>query len=121
MADVVDLIRDVLDKPIVTPSGTRVGRVDGIVVELGKGRPRVAALELGGVTPAERLPAPFRPWLAALIRRWGITRGEPYRIDWHDVDEIGIDVKLRRDVADTPGLQWERWIRNRIIRRIPGA
>ena len=52
----MDLVRDVLDKQLVDRHGTKMGRVDGIVVELRPGRPpEVIALETGPLTLARRI------------------------------------------------------------------
>jgi hypothetical protein len=52
----VDLVRDVLDKQVFGPEDRPLGRVDGIVAELGEdGSPRLVAIELGGTTLAARL------------------------------------------------------------------
>jgi hypothetical protein len=56
-----------------------------------------------------------------LARRWGIGRGEPFRIPWSQVRDIGIDVEVDLDVEQTPVLAWERWLSKHVIGRIPGA
>jgi hypothetical protein len=98
------MIRDVLDKQLVDRQQRKMGKVDGIVVELRDGKPPRLA-----------------QWLAALARRWGIGRGEPFRIPWSQVRDIGIDVEVDLDVEQTPVLAWERWLSKHVIGRIPGA
>jgi hypothetical protein len=50
------LARDVLDKQIVDEDGDRMGRVDGVLIELPPdGPPRIAGLQLGFLVLAARL------------------------------------------------------------------
>ena len=52
----MEMVRDVLDNQIHDKQNCKVGKVDGIVIVLRKGRPpRVIALELGVVTVAHRI------------------------------------------------------------------
>jgi hypothetical protein len=44
---------------------------------------------------------------------------EPLRIPWSKVMKIGIDLKV--DIAADEATPWEHWVRDHIIRRIPGA
>ena len=61
----IDLIRDCLDKQVLDRKDRRIGRVDGIVVELDvRGRPRVAGIEIGPATLIRRLPR----WLSIVLR-----------------------------------------------------
>ena len=66
----MDLIRDVLDLPILDPDGVPLGRVDGIVAELDPdGRLRVRALEISGEARARRLHPVIGRWAERLLRR----------------------------------------------------
>jgi hypothetical protein len=116
------MIRDVLDKQLVDRQQRKMGKVDGIVVELRDGKPpRLAYITVGATTLAQRLHPRLAQWLAALARQWGIGRGEPFRILWSQVRDIGIDVEVDLDVEQTPVLAWERWLSKHVIGRIPGA
>ena len=57
-----------------------------------------------------------------LSRRLGnaITH-EPYRIPWGKI-KVGLN-EVRADVEaeETPALEWELWLRKKVIGRIPGA
>lgn len=118
----VDLIRDVLDNQIVDRDGKKMGKVDGVVVELREGQPpRLAYLEVGGPTLMRRLHPRFGRWAETLGRKLGITGGKPFRIPWSQVRDIGIDVKVDLDADETPALAWEHWMREHIVERIPGA
>lgn len=117
----MDLVRDILDNRVIDRGGTPIGRVDGIVLRvLGDMAPEVTAIELGGLTPVRRLRPPFR-WIAGwFVRRWGMLRGQAWRIPWSDIQQVGIDVVVSTDVRDTPLHAWEHRAR-RIVGRIPGA
>ena len=118
----LDVVRDLLDKQLVDAHDRRIGKVDGLVLEYRKDEPlRLAAIEVGAMTLGRRLHTRFARWAAALERSLGVGRGEPYRIPFAKVRAIGLDIKVDLDVTQTPILAWQRWVRNHIIKRIPGA
>ena len=108
----MNLIRDCLDKQVNDRFKRRMGRVDGIVIEVESGGPpRVAYVELGVKTLMNRLS-----------RRLGkMITHEPYRIPWGKI-KVGLN-EVRADVEaeKTPALEWELWLRKKVIGRIPGA
>jgi len=107
----MDLMRDCLDKQLEDSNKRRMGRVDGIILEVEDGRqPRVAYIEVGVKTLMNR----FSSRLARLA-------SEPYRIAWGKV-KVGLN-KVVADVEaeKTPALEWELWLRKKVIGRIPGA
>ena len=97
-----------------------MGMVDGLVLEVGDGRPpKVTHILIGGVTLARRLSRPIR-WLALwFARRYGVRGGEPYRIPWSAVRDVGVNITLDLDARETPALYWEDQVR-RFVRRVPG-
>ena len=117
----MDLMRDCLDKLLEDRNKRRMGRVDGIILTIEDGRqPHVAYVEVGVKTLMNRIS----PRLANVIARWlkkmGIST-DPYRIAWGK-----LKVGLNKVVADveaekTPALEWELWLRKKVIGRIPGA
>ena len=119
----MDLMRDVLDKQLVGEANEQMGKVDGLVLELRDGAPpRVAFIEVGGVTLARRLKGPLRAALAAAARRWGAMRGEPFRIPWSRVYEVRqTEVVVTLEADETPARAWEHLVRDRIVARIPGS
>ena len=117
----MDLMRDCLDKQLDDRNKRRMGRVDGIILDIEEGRqPHVAYVEVGVKTLLSRLS----PRLAEMVTRWlkkfGIST-DPYRIAWGKV-KVGLN-KVEADVEaeKTPALEWELWLRKRVIGKIPGA
>jgi hypothetical protein len=118
----MDLFRDVLDNQLVDRQEYRLGRVDGIVVELRDGQPpRLDYLEVGLPVLARRLHPRLERWATALLRRCCGGRGLAFRIPWSKVRDIGIDVEVDYEAEETPAMAWEQWIRDHIVGRIPGA
>ena len=117
----MDLIRDCLDKQIEDRGKRRMGRVDGIILELETGRPpRVAYVELGVTTLMNRLNTRLGKVMARLLKSLDIS-SDPYRIAWGKL-KVGLNT-VRADVEaeKTPALEWELWLRKKVIGRIPGA
>jgi hypothetical protein len=62
----MDLIRDVLDNQLVDRNGRKMGKVDGIAIELRENKPpRLAYIETGAPTLARRLHPRLARWVAA--------------------------------------------------------
>jgi len=108
----MDLMRDLLDSEVVDRHKRDIGRVDGIVAELRPdGPPIVRWIELGGRTKLRRI--------SRFLARW--VRRAPCRIAWKDIRAMGRTIEVDIDAADLSALHWERWLRDRIIARIPGG
>ncbi len=118
----MDLIRDVLDNQLVDRNQRKMGKVDGIVVELREEQPpRLTYLETGAATLARRVHPRVQQWVAALEQWWGVKTSDPYRIPWSKVRNIGINVEVDVEAEQTPALAYELWLRNHVIGRIPGG
>ena len=118
----MELGQAVLDQQVTDRKGEQMGKVDGVIVELRRGKPpRVAALVIGGGTAAERVHPGWGRWLLRWRRRWGPKGDGPLEVPWSKVLKIGVDVKVDLEAERTPALAWEHWVRDRIIGRIPGA
>jgi hypothetical protein len=115
------LVRDVLDKQIVDRHRRPCGKVDGIVLAVGHGAPRVVALEVGAVTLAGRLGPRWGRWARALVTRLGGRVAGEYRIPWRRVAGIGRDVHVDLDSARVRARRAERWLRDHVVAKIPGA
>lgn len=115
------LARDLLDKLLVDEDGLPLGRVDGVVLVCAAGAaPRVAQLESGTATLIRRLGLRFARRVYRLTRRLGFTWRRPVRIEWREVAEVGRELCLKAESASSPLLARERWLRDHVIRRIPG-
>jgi hypothetical protein len=119
----IDLVRDVLDKQLIDRQETKMGRVDGVVLELrDDGPPRVDHFELGFAVLARRIHPRVETWLQALRRRWSVRRTARQHVPWSVVVEITPHhIKLELDALETPAFDWERWLRAHVIRRLPGG
>jgi sporulation protein YlmC with PRC-barrel domain len=118
----MELGRDVLDQQVIDRKGELMGKVDGITLELRRGKPpRIAHLVIGGGTAARPIHPRLAGWLLRWRRRWGPRDAKPLEVPWSRVLKIGIDVQVDLDAERTPALAWEHWVRDHIIGRIPGA
>jgi len=119
----MELIRDILDKQVVDRAETKIGKVDGLVAEVREGQPpRIICVEIGGVALARRLGPRLGRWASRIGKRLGGEEHRvPYRIPWNKVRDIGVDIEFGVDVQETTIFDWQDWLRDRIIGRIPGA
>lgn len=117
----LDLIRDVLDKQVVDRDGTKMGRVDGLVLELrGDQPPRVRHLEMGFVVLARRVHPRLEAWLERLRRRFSVRRTARYRVDWSKVRQVEPHhVQIEVEARATPAFDWERWLRDHVVAKLP--
>jgi hypothetical protein len=117
----IRLVHDVLDAQLVDRTAEKMGRADGIVIELRDGEPpRVAALLVGGSVLAERTGR----WMVALTRGiLRLLRIEPAitRVAFEKVRVVGSCVELDLDADSTSALRTERWLDRHVICRIPGG
>ena len=117
----MELVRDCLDKQVDDSSKRRMGRVDGIILVLEADRaPRVAYVELGVTTLMSRLSVGLGRRVARWMRNWNISP-DPFRIPWGKV-KVGLNTVIADVEAEkTPALEWELWLRKKVIGKIPGA
>lgn len=117
----IHLVHDVLDAQLVDRKQQKMGRVDGLVIELRDGEPpRVAELLVGGSVLAERIGR----WMVALtgaVSRLLRIDAEVTRIPFEQVRVIGSCVELDLDARSTKTLRSERWLDEHIVCRIPGG
>ena len=117
----MELAREVLDNQVIDRRGRKLGKVDGIVLAASAGRPlRVVAIEVGAAPLVQRLHARGGRWLERWMRRHGQSLSRT-RIPWRRVRHVGPDVRVAVDGERTRALALERWLRDRIVSRIPGA
>ena len=118
----LELVRDVLDQELIDRNGTEMGRVDGVVLEIGDGRPRVDHFELGFIVLARRLHPRVERWVEAVRKRFTVRRVARQIVPWSAVGEISHEyIKLDLDALSTPAFDWEHWLRDHIVSKIPGG
>ncbi|MET3858516.1 hypothetical protein [Rhizobium sp. OAE497] len=102
------LVRDLLDKQLVDSDENKIGKVDGLVIETRDGSPpRIAAIETGAGVVLDRLG-------------WR-TSSHRHSIAYEKVTDVGIDVTVDVDPQQMPLVQWQDWLRRRVLRWIPGG
>ena len=116
------LVCDVLDKQLVDRGKRKIGRVDGIVIELRDDEaPRIVAVETGFAVAAARVSRHWERFAIAMGKKFGVRKTPRYRIAWAKVLDVGLDVDVDVDGAEGPPMAWERWIRKNILGRLPFA
>jgi sporulation protein YlmC with PRC-barrel domain len=118
----VHVVREVLDKELLDREGKPMGRVDGMILQVGKDlQPRITHIAIGGPTLWNRV----HPALARLARRmsswWGPKKPDAVLIPWSRVESVGRDIRLDIQATDSGAIDWELWIARHIIQRIPGS
>ena len=117
----IGLVHDVLDAQLVDRTQRKMGRVDGLVIELRDGEPpRVATLLVGGSVLAERVGG----WMTALTRGiLRLLRIKPAitRIAFERVRVVGSCIEVDLDANSTDALRTELWLDDHVVCRIPGG
>lgn len=117
----MNLVCDMLDQPVIDRNGEPMGRVDGIVLELGAGLPpRVLSIAVGPTVLGERLHPTIGRWVKAIEEGLGISQGRPVEISMREVSLVGNDVRVGVAISDTAALIVEQRLRQ-WIERLPGA
>jgi sporulation protein YlmC with PRC-barrel domain len=119
----MDLIRDVLDKQLVDREERRMGKIDGLILEIEAGKPpRVAAIEQGAATLARRIHPRLVSWVEAIgARVYGKAPGGPERIPWEKVRDVGVDVEVDLAYEKSRLYAWQEWLCQKLVGRIPGG
>ena len=116
------LKHDVLDMQLCNGLGDKIGRVDALVLELVRGQPpRVKSILIGGPARQERVGSWAR-WLGRVMRGVGGTHERGLsEIPFSAVRRIGDSIFVDVDEKTLPSEHIERWLCERVVRRIPGA
>ncbi len=118
----VHLAHDVLDAQLVDPRQEKIGRVDALLLELEDGRPpRVATIVIGGSARAERVGRWFVALRRALRAVFGQREEHVSHISFDTVRRIGDTIELDVDEKALESEHLERWLKEHVICRIPGA
>jgi hypothetical protein len=117
------LARDFLDKLLLDRDNLPLGRADGIILLLAgeRSQPQVVQIETGMATLVRRISRKFARALHRVWRRVGLTWKRPVRIDWSKIELTAAGLKVDVSGEQSPILAPERWLRDAIIRRIPGS
>jgi hypothetical protein len=118
-------VLELLDRQLVDREGKLAGKVDDLEFELPDepdALPRVDAILSGLGALAGHIGGDFGKWLASIERRLAERRDrQPSRIDFGLVVEIGSSIELAADRDELDGTRGERWVRDVLIDKIPGA
>ena len=119
----LDLVRDLLDKQLIDRNGTKMGRVDGVIVHIDDGQqPRVHHLQLGFVVLARRIHPMAEKIVNAFRRRVRVREEAVQDVSWDVVGEIQTThIKVDIDSSETPAFAWEKWLRDHVVTKLPGA
>jgi sporulation protein YlmC with PRC-barrel domain len=122
-SDDLELGRDILDKQVVDRDGIKMGRVDGLVLEVREDHaPRIEAIEMGGVVLAARIHPRLARWVDGWRKRFKVRKTAIYRVPWSAVLEINAhEIRIDAAAGDTPNFAWERWLQKHVIAHIPAA
>jgi hypothetical protein len=116
---------DLLDRQLVDRNGRLAGKVDDVefaVDDDSDALPRVDALLSGLGALANQLGGDLGRWLTSIERRLALRRDRaPSRIDFGAVKSIGSSIELAADREELDGNRAERWVRDVLISKIPGA
>ena len=117
----MDLFRHCLDLQLFDRNKRRMGRVDGIILELEPDRPpRVAYVEVGLATVADSFSIYVRRRIMGLMKRLDV-RTDRSQIAWGKI-RVGVnEVTADIDAKSTSALAVEMWLRKNVIGKIPGA
>lgn len=119
----LDVIRDILDKQLIDRDGTSMGRADGVVLEIRDGeQPVVDHLQLGAIVLARRLHPGAVRMVEWFRKRWPVRHEAVQIVRWPQVADItSHDIRLNLEVEKTPAFDWERWLRDHVVSKIPGS
>lgn len=117
----MDVVHDVLDKPIVDRNGREMGRVDGIVLDIrGNEPPLLSHVLIGASVLGVRVNLAVGRWVHGIEHGFGLGDERPIAIDFSHVDEIGEKVKVDLAVGETGADSFEQRVRAWLI-KIPGS
>jgi hypothetical protein len=118
-------VLELLNRQLVDRHGRLVGKVDDVELTFDDdpdSLPHVSALVSGLGALANQLGGDAGRVLAAAERRVAAQRSrQPSRVDVALVREIGSAIELDADRDDLDTNRAERWVREVIIDKIPGA
>jgi hypothetical protein len=120
---VYDAALHLLDRQVVDPDGRMVAKVDDLeVTERSDGRLVVTAILTGPGALGPRIGGRLGRWSVAIWRRLHPDEvPSPGRIDIADVTQVASAVHVSGKADELALFGFERWTRDHVIQRIPGA
>lgn len=116
------IVRDLLDKELIDVNWLRMGRIDGLAMEVREGeQPRITTICVGGTVLTNRLPGFVGRWGTAFLQRFGLRRGAPFLIPWSRVMRVDRQIRVDVNSDESAAMASSRWVRDHIIDRIPGG
>lgn len=116
------IVRDLLDKQLIDVNWQHMGRIDGLTMDASPhGQPRITTLCVGGTVLTRRLPGFLGRWGTALVRRFGVRRGVPFRIPWSRVMRVDRVIRVDVNSDESGAMASSHWVRDHIIDHIPGG
>ncbi|MDB4889272.1 MAG: hypothetical protein JWL61_1127 [Gemmatimonadetes bacterium] len=118
----LSLVHDVLDAQLLDKHHAKIGRVDGLALEVEDGRPpRVATILVGGPIRDERVGRWVLGLMRALHRLMGLKAEGVSRIPFSAVREISHVIEIDVEEETLASEHVERWLCDHVILRIPGG
>jgi sporulation protein YlmC with PRC-barrel domain len=117
----MNAIHDLLDVQLVDQNGQKLGRVDGLLMEVRNGHPpRLTVMEVGSATLLARVSSRLARAWARLVTWFGFDP-EPVRLPLKTIRDVGVDVEVEIDPETRAALlDVERWLK-RVLRNVPGG
>lgn len=113
-----------LDHQVLGPDGEMLGNVDDLDMLVSDHGWFVTGLAVGPGALGRRLPGRIGAWMIAIWRRLHVGDDHaPAVVPISQVTDIGAALEVDRDAAEqlTASFGFERWLREYVISRIPGA
>jgi sporulation protein YlmC with PRC-barrel domain len=120
---VVDAGLQLLDRQLLDRDGAACGKVDDVELEEGSDGQLYATAILCG--PGALLQRRGRTRLGGWLRRFALASypwtADPGRIPFEHVEVLGDHVEIDLAREDVATFAVERWVRDHVIRHIPGS
>ena len=113
-----------LDRQLVDRNGRMAGCVDDLELASAEegGHPYVTAILTGPGALAYRLRRKsYGAWMRRVTGFVSAPEGDPDRVPFNRVTDIGAHVTLAVDRADLGSAAGDRWVRDHIVAHIPGS
>lgn len=122
MREHLDLDLHLLDRQLVDRDGEPVAKVDDVEFRVDPdGRLRLVALLVGPEALGRRVGGRLGRWIGQLGQRLRPDLATPPRVAIEDVEEVGPQIRLRVHREDLDFPRSERFVRDHVIGRLPGA